>query len=236
LNKQGFCTIRTVPYYAMSSRAVSVRGKTWDVGDTIHIVTLNGSKKQHLRLNKAIRDVLRTANLNYTFNKVSIRDSDIRVRFGNGGNWSYLGTDALMQPQNKPTMNLQDNDIGTYRHEVCHALGAMAHEHQSPNAEFEWNEEKVIEDLKGPPNFWSVGQIRHNVLNRYRGNQVRSTKFDSNSIMLYFFPDRWVKGGKGTRANSTLSKLDRELLARLYPSFDRTPKKSFFSRVKELFA
>jgi hypothetical protein len=31
--------------------------------------------------------------------------------------------------------------------------------------------------------------------------------------MLYFFPDTWVKSGKGTKENNVLSKLDKEFIA-----------------------
>jgi hypothetical protein len=71
----------------------------------------------------------------------------------------------------------------------------------------------VLRDLSGPPNSWTPEQIRHNVLEKYAANQIRGTKFDPDSIMLYFFPDTWVKSGKGTKANSVLSAMDGAFIA-----------------------
>src|SRR5918996_1323955 len=77
-------------------------------------------------------------------------------------------------------------DGGTAAHEFGHAIG-LAHEHQNPAGGIEWNEEVVLRDLSGPPNSWTPEQIRHNVLEKYRADQIRGTDFDRDSIMLYFF-------------------------------------------------
>ncbi len=53
---------------------------------------------------------------------------DVRITFGSTGYWSYLGTDILSIPSNRPTMNLQDFDRETrdsefyrvVRHEAGH--------------------------------------------------------------------------------------------------------------------
>ena len=48
---------------------------------------------------------------------------------------------------------------------------------------------------------------------------VNGTAFDPDSVMLYFFPDEWVKSGVGTRANPVLSAKDKAFVgsARAYP-------------------
>jgi hypothetical protein len=113
-------------------------------------------------------------------------------------------------------MNLGFQDGGTSAHEFGHAIG-LGHEHQNPQGGIEWNEAEVIRDLSGPPNFWDVDQIRHNVLEKYAHDQIRGTAFDPQSIMLYFFPARWTRGGVGTHANETLSHADRSFVAEVYP-------------------
>ena len=89
------------------------------------------------------------------------------------GAWSYVGTDNRGIPLDQPTMNLGFMDGGTAGHEFGHAIG-MAHEHQNPAGGIEWNEDVVIRDLSGPPNNWTEAMIRHNVLNKYRVDQVNS--------------------------------------------------------------
>ncbi len=109
-------------------------------------------------------------------------------------------------------MNLGFLDGGTAGHEFGHAIG-LSHEHQNPEGGIEWNEATVLKELAGPPNNWTPTMIRHNVLDKYRANQVRGTKFDPDSIMLYFFPGTWVKSGGGTHANEVLSAVDRSYIA-----------------------
>lgn len=143
--------------------------------------------------------------------------ADIRITFdANDGAWSYVGTDNAGIPFDQPTMNLGFLDAGTAAHEFGHALG-LAHEHQNPAGGIEWNEEVVLRELSGPPNNWTEAQIRHNVLNKYRVDQIMGTAFDPKSIMLYFFPGRWVKSGIGTSANTVLSAVDKSFAAGLYP-------------------
>jgi hypothetical protein len=113
-------------------------------------------------------------------------------------------------------MNLGFQDGGTSGHEFGHAIG-LAHEHQNPEGGIEWNEAEVIRDLSGSPNFWDEPTIRHNVLEKYQHDQIRGTRFDPDSIMLYAFPARWTRNGIATRANETLSATDRSFVAMVYP-------------------
>jgi hypothetical protein len=55
----------------------------------------------------------------------------VRISLAGQGYWSYLGTDILSIPRNRPTMNLQGFNINTpdsefrrvVRHETGHTLG-----------------------------------------------------------------------------------------------------------------
>ena len=109
-------------------------------------------------------------------------------------------------------MNLGFLDGGTAAHEFGHAIG-LGHEHQNPQGGIEWNEDIVIRELGKPPNSWTPSQVKHNVLEKYRADQIRGTQFDPNSIMLYFFPGSWTKSGKGTKANEKLSDMDKAFIA-----------------------
>lgn len=92
---------------------------------------------------------------------------------------------------------------------VVHNSLGLFHEHQNPAGGIEWNEEVVLRDLAGPPNFWNEETVRNNVLKRYAADQVRGTAFDPDSIMLYHFPATWVKSGVATKANNVLSATDK---------------------------
>ena len=121
------------------------------------------------------------------FKKVPSRfGSDIRIGFREeDGAWSYVGTDCADIPLNELTMNLGFIDRATVLHEFGHAIG-LIHEHQSPSeGGFEWNRSKVIENSKGPPNYWDLRTIKSNIFYRYKKSQVSGTKYDRKSIMHY---------------------------------------------------
>lgn len=221
------CTQRVLPAELMRlqatqrsngrTRAIALLGKLWMNGSTLRVRFIGGTPEQHAKVREQAAWWTAHANLTFDFNNAP--DAEIRIAFDTTkGAWSYVGTDCRGIPADQPTMNLGFMDGGTVAHEFGHAIGLM-HEHQNPAGGIEWNEATVLRDLAGPPNNWSEATIRHNVLNKYRADQVNGTAFDPDSVMLYFFPDNWVKSGKGTRANPTLSANDKAFIgsARAYP-------------------
>ena len=98
-------------------------------------------------------------------------------------------------------------------HEFGHALG-LVHEHLSPSVTIPWDEEKVYAYFKRT-NDWSAQQTRAQVLNR--GAADKFTRFDRESIMLYFFPPELTTDGSATPHNTELSAMDKEFIAQLYP-------------------
>ena len=55
------------------------------------------------------------------------------------------------------------------------------------------------------------------MLEKYQHDQIRGTRFDPDSIMLYSFPARWTLNGIATHENETLSATDRSFVAMVYP-------------------
>jgi hypothetical protein len=215
------CTERVLPAELMRPqltlrsggrlRAVSIIGKFWMNGTTLRVRFMGGTAAQHAKVKEQANWWTAHANLRFDFNDAP--DAEIRISFNpNDGAWSYVGTDNRSIPLDQATMNLGFMDGGTTAHEFGHAIG-LSHEHQNPAGGLQWNEAAVIRDLSGPPNRWSEAQIRHNVLNKYRVDQIRGTDFDPKSIMLYAFPGSWVQNGQGTQANETLSALDKAFVA-----------------------
>lgn len=201
-------------------RAVIEFKKMWITGSTLKVRFMGGTPEQHAIVKEQASWWSDHANLNFDFNNAP--DADIRISFNpNDGAWSYIGTDSKKIPFDQPTMNLGFLDRGTPAHEFGHAIG-LGHEHQNPEGGIEWNRDKVIQDLSGPPNFWSVSQIEHNVLNKYSIEQSRGTEFDPKSIMLYAFPASWTLNGVSTSDNEVLSAQDIAFIASAdaYPGRD----------------
>jgi len=185
--------------------------KLWITGTTLRVLFMEGTAAQKALVEEQANWWTEHANLNFDFS--DDEEAEIRITFDTDkGAWSYIGTDALDIPADQATMNLGFLDGGTAAHEFGHAIG-LHHEHQNPEGGIEWNEAVVIRDASGPPNNWSEKKIRHNILKKYKADQVRGTEFDPDSIMLYFFPDRWVKNGAGTKANKVLSETDIAFIA-----------------------
>jgi hypothetical protein len=176
-------------------------------------------------LRNAILDI---ASLWSEFAKMSFKpardrvSADIRIAFQNTGHWSYMGpTNSTGQ-----TMNLQMNapprpgeyDYGVILHEFGHALGCI-HEHQQPGASGLFNERAVI-DYYARQYRWDAAKTRLNVLNRYQRTKLLRdviSEFDKSSIMIYSYPAELTLDGQGTPSNTTLSRLDKQFIAKLYP-------------------
>jgi hypothetical protein len=200
-------------------KAVAIKGKYWDRGYALKIHFLEGTVEQILSMQETIEEIL--APLSLTAEYVDDANlSDIRISFTPGiGSWSYLGTDCRFISKTQPTLNLGWSGKDVERHEFCHALN-LSHEHQNPNGGIQWNEEVVIAELSGPPNYWDEATIRYNVLDAYSFDEVDTTNFDGESIMLYYFPEHWTLNNVSTNNNFFLSVTDREFLTNVYGEVD----------------
>src|SRR5688572_22312851 len=129
--------------------SIAVR-KAWRPGQTITISFLNGSVEQQDMYRTHAQEWLKYANLKFEITK---SDGMIRIKFGNKGSWSNLGTDAL-GVSGKQTMEFGWLDRRVILHETGHMLG-LDHSHKSRNFPYHFNRDAVIRDLSGPPNSWS---------------------------------------------------------------------------------
>jgi len=203
-------------------------GKRWKPGRTLRCFFMDGSEIQRRKVQEHAVEWTRWANINLDFS-LPIRQSDIRISFvADTGSWSYVGTDCLVIPKNKPTMNYgwlrDDTADAEWRrvvlHEFGHALGCI-HEHQNPRGGIKWNDEAVYRYFGGPPNNWSRDSVRANVIEKYSIDQLNADEFDSDSIMLYPYPPELIQGGRGTKMNTVLSDRDRSFIKTIYPGADR---------------
>lgn len=163
------------------------------------------------------------ANLEFQWRK-DTTNTDLRISFRYAGSWSLVGTYAAAETDpTRPTMNFGWLDVQSspleiqevVLHEFGHALG-LVHEHQNPASPIPWDRDAVIHALSGPPNNWTVEQIEDNVLRGYDLSQVRATRFDPASIMLYPVDPAWTIGGFQTQRNTKLSPDDVQLIREIY--------------------
>lgn len=228
------CIDRVLPkelwrYQSLVSRpggrlsAVAPIGKAWINGSTLRVRFMGGSEAQKAIVKEQAGWWGQVANLKFDFNDAP--DAEIRISFDpNDGAWSYIGTDCRQIPFDQPTMNLGFMDGGTTAHEWGHAL-SLGHEHSNPASGIQWNESLVIKELSEFPNFWTEEMVRHNVFSKYAADQINSTAFDPDSIMLYWFPREWTLNGVETKANEVLSVTDKIFIsgAKMYPTAPLSP-------------
>lgn len=151
----------------------------------------------------------------------------IRVSFGTGGYWSYLGTDCGFIPQNQPTMNLQGFRLETpeseyrrvVRHEAGHALG-FPHEHLRRELVALLDEARTIAYYQRTQG-WSEAQVRAQVLTPLEEQSVLGTDTaDATSIMCYQVPGECTRNGKPIPGGLDLDADDKAFAASVYPRAD----------------
>ena len=206
------------------------RNRFWNPGKTLRICFLNGDPKIQEKVRIYASKWMEVANIKFEF--VSGGDTEIRIGFGwnkDYSSWSYIGTDSLLVPLNRPTMNLSltadTSDEECKRivlHQFGHALGCI-HEHQVPANAIPWNKEAVYRELAGPPNNWSKEDVDHNVFEHYSKTISQYTEFDPDSIMLYPIPARWTTNYQAIGGDSfDLSNRDKEFIRSIYPDYEIT--------------
>lgn len=177
----------------------ALTAKKWDNGRTLRVRFLDGDPAVQNKLAPFAHQWSDHANIKLVFGDDP--DAEIRNSFKFSGSWSYLGTDALGTPKDKPTMNFgwltpttaDDEYSRVVIHEFGHALGYY-HEHQNPSTNIPWDKETFPKLYGGPPNNWSKAQVDQNLFRKYSRIISQLSEFDGESIMLYAIPNALTKG------------------------------------------
>lgn len=196
-------------------------GKLWAIRKRLKINFLGGSAALRGQVQRVVMDWEPHTCVSFEFGNHA--SPDIRISFEpDKGHWSWVGTDALVIPQDEATMNLAICDGASPEsinhvilHEFGHVLGAR-HEHQSPAADIPWNKEAAYEYYTGPPNCWSRDDVDRNVFQKYSADFTQFTEFDPDSIMVYAIPPELTDGVFEVAWNTELSETDQEFMAWVY--------------------
>ena len=201
----------------------------WAHRQTLRYCFMDGSDAARRKFGQIFADVLTNTNLRtiQTTANCGQQFAEIRVSFSGGGYWSYVGNDAVLIPQSRPTLNLSGMGqsgnwsptwVGIAIHEIGHAL-AMQHEHQHPDVDCQFKPVEQLAALMG----WTPEQVKTNMGRLMNRSKLIITKRDPESVMHYkLSADYFTTGDRSpcfiTSKNNKLSKGDIEALRVVYPS------------------
>ena len=147
----------------------------------------------------------------------------VRISRGPGGYYSYLGTDILLIPRNRQTMNLEGFTMNTsereyrrvVRHEAGHTLG-FPHEHMrralvariDPAKAYDW-----FRRTQG----WDKATVDAQVLTPLNERSIMGTPADETSIMCYQLPGAITKDGRPIPGGLDINPTDYAFAGRIYP-------------------
>jgi hypothetical protein len=148
---------------------------------------------------------------------------DVRITRSQAGYWSYLGTDILHIPRNRPTMCLQQFSMSTpeseykrvVRHETGHTLG-FPHEHMRKELIARIDPKKAYRyflETQG----WDKAMVDAQVLTPLDDRTIMGTPSDQTSIMCYQLPASITKDKKPIIGGTDINATDYAFAGRIYP-------------------
>jgi hypothetical protein len=148
---------------------------------------------------------------------------DVRISRGRGGYYSYLGTDVLLIPKNRQTMNLENFTMNTpesefkrvIRHETGHTLG-FPHEHMRKDLVARINPQKAYPFFLQTQG-WDKATVDAQVLTPLDERTLMSTPSDQTSIMCYQLPGSITFDGRSIIGGIDINATDYAFVGQIYP-------------------
>ena len=147
----------------------------------------------------------------------------VRISRGAGGYWSYLGTDVLHIPLNRPTMNLQGFTMSVsesefrrvVRHEAGHTLG-FPHEHMRRALVARIDPQKAYDYFRRTQG-WDRAMVDQQVLTSLDDRTIFGTSPDQTSIMCYQLPGSITRNGQPILGGTDINSTDYAFAGQIYP-------------------
>lgn len=137
----------------------------------------------------------------------------IRISRGGGGYYSYLGTDVLLIPKNRQTMNTPESEYKrVVRHETGHTLG----EHMRKALVARIDPQKAY-DYFWRTYRWDKATVDEQVLKSLDERSLMATLPDQTSIMCYQLPGSITRDGKPIIGGTDINATDYAFIGKLYP-------------------
>lgn len=218
---------------APPTRAVGVKDKLWQPGDTIRIKFQNAVEYPGMS-EKVIQYAaiwLQYANLHFEYVE-PFEEADVKIGFNTDTrklSWSTIGTDCKQIPQDEVSLHFidlnkeEDEEIiqGEILRGFGHVLG-LGFEHRSPDSPVNLNDAKTIDYYMDNYDL-TEEDIINDILPYYNEEQTNYTEFDDESIMCLEFPKRSTQNTPSYPLdfNYTLSATDTAFVRNvLYPPFE----------------
>ncbi len=147
----------------------------------------------------------------------------VRISRGSGGFFSYLGTDILLIPPNRQTMNLEAFTMSTdeseyrrvIRHETGHTLG-FPHEHLRRELVIRINPVQAYRYFLATQG-WDKQMVDDQVLTPLDDASIFGTPPDEDSIMCYQLPGQITFDGLPIRGGTDINASDFAFAGLVYP-------------------
>ena len=165
----------------------------------------------------------KTAGISFISFAATSGVGDVRISRGSGGYWSYIGTDILHIPENRPTMNLEDFTLNTpdseyarvVRHETGHTLG-FPHEHMRKELVARIDPKKAY-DYFWKTQGWPKDVVDAQVLTSLDDASIMGTPVDQTSIMCYQLPGSITTDGEPIVGGLDINDTDYAFAGKIYP-------------------